>query len=198
MPNKQSAVYIQEYPDPAKLAEFLLELNDDSSYYEEFLDHKLKKEIRNTFLLEQLKSRQWKSSTNERSENYVNSYECYLCQKLNDQRRLVSSGIAESPKYANNDHYRCPLPTNPRTKRINLDNPWSTVFYQARLESDILTDNIVSGGRNISPMLLNKLTLSRARYELRKLRKASKRSLRRQRYHRKRALVPEKYRKNGG
>ncbi|XP_041930781.1 alpha-(1,3)-fucosyltransferase 11 [Alosa sapidissima] len=117
LPNSHSAVIVDDFPSPRKLAEFIMALDGDDTEYSRYLEFKTPSKITNLRLLEGLESREW--GVNDMSKpNYLNGFECYVCDQEN--KRLAAEKAHQqnpelhappSPKTANNSHMGCPLPS---------------------------------------------------------------------------------------
>ncbi|XP_046752653.1 alpha-(1,3)-fucosyltransferase 10 [Diprion similis] len=140
LPNKNSAVSVRDFAGPKELANFLLLLATDESRYREYISHKisrnLNERITNPRLRNALRNRD-KSVPNEFG-NYVQSFECLVCQRSFDN---ANSYIV------NKEHYNCPLPVNPLTNTVDRSNFWVDEFIVGRCKAKLLAQLVL---RNIS------------------------------------------------
>ncbi|XP_028816507.1 GDP-fucose protein O-fucosyltransferase 4 [Denticeps clupeoides] len=116
LPDSHSAVLVDDFPSPQKLAEFLLALDADDAAYERYLRFKSPGKITNARLLQGMQDREW--GVNDMSKpNYLNGFECFVCDQENKRlaaerkhRRDPQLHPAPPPKMATNSHMGCPMP----------------------------------------------------------------------------------------
>lgn len=116
MPASRSAIFIDDFPSPRELADYLRSLDEDDEAYRRYLEFKQPDRVTNTDLLEALESREW--GVNDMSKpNYLNGFECYVCDQENTRlaaerayRKAPEQSPPPQPKIANNGHMGCPLP----------------------------------------------------------------------------------------
>lgn len=116
LPNEHSAILIDDFTSPQELAKFILDLDEDDAKYLRYLEYKTPGKVTNLRLLEGLQNREW--GINDMSKpNYLNGFECYVCDRENERltaakmhRRDPDKYAAPEPKMANNTHMGCPLP----------------------------------------------------------------------------------------
>ncbi|XP_061091314.1 alpha-(1,3)-fucosyltransferase 11 [Conger conger] len=116
LPNDRSAVLIDDFPSPRKLAEHLRALDSDDAEYTRFLEYKDPRRVTNGRLLERLENREW--GVNDMSKpNYLNGFECFVCDQENRRlaaerahRRNPGQHPPPEPRMANSSHMGCPLP----------------------------------------------------------------------------------------
>ncbi|GAB6028511.1 hypothetical protein CHUAL_002662 [Chamberlinius hualienensis] len=101
IPTPKSVILIDDFSSAKELAEHLLKLDSNDTLYEESLIFKLPEVgITNKYLVQHLHNRKW-------GINFVESFQCYLCDQLTEiQNHQVI-------KTANSSHFGCPLPSMP-------------------------------------------------------------------------------------
>ncbi|XP_078718196.1 GDP-fucose protein O-fucosyltransferase 4 [Lampetra fluviatilis] len=116
LPASPSAVLVDDFATPHDLAQFLLRLDANDTEYLEYLKFKEPDGITNGFLASTMEAREW--GVNDLSKpNYLNGFECYVCNAVNEHGRAVrahraapQAHAAPRPRSAKNDHLGCPEP----------------------------------------------------------------------------------------
>lgn len=113
MPNNNSVIVAQDFESPEDLANYIHFLNENDKKYEEFLKHKLRGGITNSFLVNHLRSREWQSHPSGSPEsgdvNMFLGFECYVCKQIHliSRDRLLNSSFSRT---ANISHTGCQEP----------------------------------------------------------------------------------------
>lgn len=110
LPNKKSAILLQDYPTPELLSEHINELIANDDLYEEYLEHKTKGIISNKHLIEATKARPYQTSLS----NVMDEFSCFLCNKLHE-----SKDRPLPHRVINRSHFNCPLPISALTLNLN-------------------------------------------------------------------------------
>ncbi|XP_055544913.1 alpha-(1,3)-fucosyltransferase B isoform X2 [Wyeomyia smithii] len=134
-PNPNSAILINDFQNPAELAEYVLKLSNNEEEYVDFLKHKMTDfyPISNQLLVDII----YKNDINyvrEREKRSLAEFECYVC--LNVMERPV--------KLANQRELFCDLPFYPPGNVTYKAEPRVSTFLQrARSDSSLLRRRIV-------------------------------------------------------
>lgn len=110
LPNKKSAILLQDYPTPELLSEHINELMTNDELYEEYLEHKTKGIISNKHLIEATKARPYQTSLSK----VMDEFSCFLCNKLHESKNRPLPHRA-----INRSHFNCPLPISALTLNVN-------------------------------------------------------------------------------
>ncbi|XP_077465325.1 GDP-fucose protein O-fucosyltransferase 4 [Stigmatopora argus] len=117
MPNNHSVIFIDDFPSPRALADFLRFLDENDTEYAHYLEFKNIRSVTNARLLEALETREW--GVNDMSKpNYLNGFECYVCDRENARltaeranRKTPETDPYPKAKIASSAHMGCPLPS---------------------------------------------------------------------------------------
>ncbi|GJQ77277.1 hypothetical protein Trydic_g20701 [Trypoxylus dichotomus] len=123
LPNKRSAILIEEFPDMKALAKYLHTLDADDKLYSEYLEHKLgsseDERITNKFLLDNMKMQ----------KTSILDFECFVCNAIHS--KIPKSTI---------NVYDCPTPVD----HFNVENTWKQHWDMGRCQNKVLDDVIVN------------------------------------------------------
>ncbi|XP_019357977.1 PREDICTED: alpha-(1,3)-fucosyltransferase 11 isoform X1 [Gavialis gangeticus] len=116
MPDNLSIILVDDFGSPQELAEYLHFLDRNGEEYLKYLEFKKPGGIKNQFLVQSLKSREW--GVNDMTlPNYLNGFECFVCDKVNEQMKAErehrkNHGKVKAPKphIAHFTHMGCPMP----------------------------------------------------------------------------------------
>lgn len=101
-----SIILADDFDSPKALAEFLLELDKDDTRYDQYLSFK-ETGVTNQLLLDHFHRRQWVVDEVGEGENFIDGFECFVCNKLYERRKVF-----KPPQIvANSSHYHCLSPT---------------------------------------------------------------------------------------
>lgn len=102
-PNNKSVIYIEDFPNARVLAEFLMNLNDNSTEYLSYVTHKSQRRIDNQMLLKHLVTRHYSHRGDQPNEesSLIHKFECFVCRQLHWNA---------TQQTATKRHYNCPLP----------------------------------------------------------------------------------------
>ncbi|PSN48437.1 Alpha-(1,3)-fucosyltransferase 10 [Blattella germanica] len=144
LPNNNSAIIASDFKSPKELADFLHVLNKDNNLYKSFLQHKLARsddKITNTQLLYALQSRKWGIDNDFEKGNFIEHFECFICE--HEHKKIISktSNIMSVSK----DHYNCPVPLSSLSKKKDTKNWWVDQWYMGRCEARVLKKFIELG-----------------------------------------------------
>ena len=109
MPNNKSIILVDNFKSPRDLAEFIKQLDQNDREYLHYLEFK-SKGITNERLLKFMNNRPWGHHFEEL--NYVTGFECFVCDRLHENKKRVSEGLPKKQFLASQDHYGCPRPKN--------------------------------------------------------------------------------------
>ncbi|XP_017121277.1 alpha-(1,3)-fucosyltransferase B [Drosophila elegans] len=101
-PNKKSAIFVNDFPHPRALAQYLVELADNQTEYDSYRQHKLnwRNPISNKILLHNLVTRQYHIGDSSPGGSLFDKFECAVCNYVINTARNVR---------ANSRHYNCPV-----------------------------------------------------------------------------------------
>ena len=108
LPDRNSAVVVNNYKSPKELAEFLKYLDSNDEAYEKYVKFK-KVGVTNTRLLDRMKHREWGVNDYTRI-NFIDGFECLVCNRIHENIRARKEGRSQTPHIAEADHYSCPRP----------------------------------------------------------------------------------------
>ena len=100
LPTDLSAIHIDDFADPAVLAEFLLNLHQNDAEYSAYLQHKptYNKDkyslITNDNLIQAMTERTWGVSDKDQMSkgNFVEKFECLVCARVAQNREMGAIG----------------------------------------------------------------------------------------------------------
>lgn len=98
----KSVILADDFSSPQELASFISMLDTNDTLYNEYLDYKYNG-IKNSFLTSELSSRIW-GLNNEEKVDFIQSFECYLCDKMYNLKNSSLYHIADRK------HMNCPQP----------------------------------------------------------------------------------------
>ncbi|EDW78074.1 uncharacterized protein Dwil_GK24808 [Drosophila willistoni] len=146
-PQNKSAIYVDDFPNAAALAEYLLFLADNQTEYDSYRQHKLNSanNIDNKRLIENIMTRYYQiDETQKEGSSLFQKFECAMCQRL-----------ASSEKYKSADvrHYECPLPPI-HAPLSNKQEPhhaedWRSMMEVGRCQAQLL-DNFFQANRSFT------------------------------------------------
>ena len=106
-PNDHSIILVDDFSSPQVLANYLLDLDKNDTEYEKYLEYKIEGII-NQRLLEHMNRREWAvTDMTGLRFNPIEGFECYVCNKVHEQKRNMKQGIEQSPDIANISHFNC-------------------------------------------------------------------------------------------
>ena len=158
LPNNHSAILINDFKNGAKhLADFLNTLNENDSEYEKYLEYKTKQKIDNEYLLSLLSERKWSPITQSARGNFIDGFECFVCERLHENVEREKRGEALTTHQANKTHYGCPIPQRFNENGIWLrgegdtnheesDNIFRFSYESANCEQKIFFDDYLNNG----------------------------------------------------
>lgn len=109
-PDNHSAIEVLDFKNPKELAKYLLELNENDEEYDKYLKFKKKDGVTNKILLDLMKNREWGIDNDLYRPNYINVFECLVCERLHENMERVKNQKPLIKYQANKDHYGCPKP----------------------------------------------------------------------------------------
>ena len=139
LPDNKSAILVDKFESPEKLAAYLKQLASDDTEYDKYLEYK-RTGVSNKFLIKTMEEREWGVNDYQRL-NFISGFECFICNRIHantkadNKRRYVASA----------EHYNCPMP-KPYKNAFFASNKWyvdswKSAVYQAR----VLHDLVLSG-----------------------------------------------------
>ncbi|CAL4235795.1 unnamed protein product, partial [Meganyctiphanes norvegica] len=134
LPNKNSIVDVRDFKDPLELAKFLYKIIQNDTLYDSYLEHKTYGVITNDLLYNTMESRQWGIDNDFLRGNFIEHFECYVCDKVISEHSSTKPGKLKATRA----HYGCPEP--PSAPNGNVDNSsfWVEQWHKARVEASLL------------------------------------------------------------
>lgn len=122
LPNKKSAILIEDFATPQLLSAHIDDLMQNDDLYEEYLEHKTKGIVRNQNILNEI---------NERPHqiDFVkvhNEFSCFLCEKLHKINEM------EPYRVINKQHYNCVPSKSALTLKLNPENVGYNTFMLSK------------------------------------------------------------------
>lgn len=124
MPNRKSAILLENFPTPKLLSEHIDKLLQDDELYEEYLEHKTKGIIRNQNILKEIIARPYQ--TEEASS--FRRFQCFICDKLHNYENIPKNRLI------NKRHYNCPTPISVLTQKVNPSNMYVTMLHPVKFD----------------------------------------------------------------
>lgn len=137
IPNNKSIIIAQEFQSPRHLAEYLHFLSENSTAYNEHLQHKLNTQIDNKVMVENYQKYRKKI----KGETFISEFECIICLKIHNKEQGTG----------NKSHFNCPPPVSILDNKYNSSNWWHQDYFTSKCAADLLRSFI---DRNIP---LNKM-----------------------------------------
>lgn len=135
LPNKKSAILLEDFPTPKVLADHVNKLLEDDDLYETYIEHKIKQMVTNGNLLKELNERSYQLD----SLKTVRKFECYVCEMLH--KRL--KGDYKS-YIVTKSHYDCPKPLSALTLSVNPLNSWAHSWEYNKGEAEKIYKRIMN------------------------------------------------------
>lgn len=139
LPNKKSAILLQDYPTTELLSEHINELMANDGLYEEYLEHKTRGIISNKYLIEATKARPYQTSLS----NVMTEFACFLCNKLYESKKRPLPH-----RVINRRHFNCPLPISALTLNVNPRTNYTkrilSIFNESALLYNVNSSDIVT------------------------------------------------------
>ncbi|XP_071128594.1 alpha-(1,3)-fucosyltransferase 10-like [Mytilus edulis] len=136
LPNKKSAVVINDFDDVEKLAAFIKYLDRNDTAYEEYLQYKEPGGLKNTFLIDSVNKREWSKYHDQTKPFYslFSGFECYICEEMHKNIDTIKSGKVLPIKIAKLDHYGCPPPKrfSDKGQYTVIDPRFSYFWYEGK------------------------------------------------------------------
>ena len=108
-PGNQSLILATNFSSPKELAKYLLHLDEHDEEYDKYLSYK--KGVTNERLLDHMKKRNYDINYETRTKpNMVDSFQCYVCDRMHERRKRIERGETLEPIVANKTHYNTYLP----------------------------------------------------------------------------------------
>ncbi|XP_066093226.1 alpha-(1,3)-fucosyltransferase 10 isoform X1 [Saccopteryx bilineata] len=142
LPSNRSAILVSDFSHPRELARYIRQLDSEDRLYEAYLEWKLKGEISNQRLLAALRERTW-GVQDVNQDNYIDAFECMVCNKVWDNIRLQEKGLPPKRWKADATHLSCPEPTVFAFSPVasswrSLREMWIPSFKQSKREAQAL------------------------------------------------------------
>ncbi|GAB1601209.1 alpha-(1,3)-fucosyltransferase 10-like [Argonauta hians] len=152
LPDKKSAIIIDDFDTPESLAKYLHFLNENDTEYEKYLQWK-KTGITNNYLKKLMAQREWHSTDGTITYNgisYVEGFQCFVCQRIHNNLRLEKQGKQPLTYQATVEHYGCPAPIqfNAKSQRVDSEK-WMYEWQHQKMIANKLRDS-VDHGQNFS------------------------------------------------
>ncbi|XP_035432245.2 alpha-(1,3)-fucosyltransferase 10 [Spodoptera frugiperda] len=136
LPNKKSAILLEDYPTPKKMFEHIQVLLHNDRLYEEYLEHKTKQLITNQRLLDEHSFRPYQYD----GVKIIDKFECFICERLHDK---INGQIGVH--IVNKSHYDCPKPLSALTLKVNPDNTWVYSWEYAKSSAESIYERVING-----------------------------------------------------
>ena len=108
-PANHSIIVAEDFESPERLASYLHYLDQNDREYEQYLEFK-RTGVTNPLLLKRAHERGWVVDYIEEGINFIDGFECFVCDKVHQRLRVESEGQKPSPLIARHSHYDCPIP----------------------------------------------------------------------------------------
>ena len=148
-PSNHSIILIDDFKSPKELAEYLLYLDKNDEEYMKYLEYK-NTGITNDRLAKAMKEREWKVTISDYSDkNMVESYECFVCDKVHERQRKEREGVPLDPIVANQSHYDCKFPelsvATTSISRFGETEFWRQVAKRSEYQANAIGPAITAG-----------------------------------------------------
>lgn len=168
MPNNHSAIFVNEFPSPKDLAQYLIELDKDDSKYNEYLRHH-KNGIENDWLTETINNRKWKYYGEADKVNFIHrmfaGFECDLCDFVINRKEAINQSKSDQSKPASNESTNpvgimgCPEPMTSISDiptSVNRSVSYWEGLYEAQALKNMLLNNEIDSKQFESKYLRRK------------------------------------------
>ena len=108
-PTNHSIIVAGDFENPQELAKYLQYLDQNDREYERYLEFK-RTGVTNPLLLGTLRVREWVVDYIEQGINFIEGFECYVCDRVHQILQLESEGVASPHLVASGNHYNCVMP----------------------------------------------------------------------------------------
>ncbi|KAK7004883.1 alpha-(1 3)-fucosyltransferase 10 [Biomphalaria glabrata] len=155
LPSNNSAIILENFKSAEHLGAYLGNLNAQDDKYEVYRTWK-SNGISNDNLRNVMRTRTWGPTSDSHwtpgYKNFIEEYECYLCQKIYEMDLLKSQGSKPPPKTANLSHYGCPKPLKfDSMGRYNKEGGWQNFWsgqWMQKNKEGVTLKSCVSKGKN--------------------------------------------------
>lgn len=103
-PTEHSIIVADDFESPRALADYLLQLDDDDSEYNKYLEFK-RTGVTNQHLLDHLNNREW-TIDNVDGNDFIDGFQCFVCDELHKRRNAQTP----LPLMADGRHCECLVP----------------------------------------------------------------------------------------
>ncbi|XP_012559412.1 alpha-(1,3)-fucosyltransferase 10 isoform X1 [Hydra vulgaris] len=147
LPDDHSAIIVDDFNSPKDLADYINFVDSNSTVYEQYLEYKTIG-LRNPILNKALSERQWGVKSFYRM-SYVTGFECYVCDQIHSNLKLMQEGKLPIKHQATFEHYGCPKPEKYNYSDIPgaFDwerNIWLWEYEKAKKNSVLLKEKVYS------------------------------------------------------
>lgn len=105
LPSNHSIILIDDFESPQALAEYLKYLDENDEEYNKYFTYK-EQGITNTLLIDHMSKREWFINDDTGMKlNFINGFECHVCNNIHKRKRLLAQGQPLPPQIANRSHY---------------------------------------------------------------------------------------------
>lgn len=122
LPNEKSAILIEDFSTPMLLSEHIDDLMQNDDLYEEYLEHKTKRLIRNQNIINEINKRPYQVDYGLLDHEF----KCFLCEKLHQMNET------EPYRVVNKRHYNCPPSKSALTHKANPSNIGHHIFKASK------------------------------------------------------------------
>ena len=108
-PTNGSIIVADDFAGPKELADYLNHLDKNDKEYEQYLEFK-RSGVTNPLLLGHMHTRKWVVDYIEEGINFIDGFECHVCDQIHRRLRLEAEGLDPLPRAASGAHYNCMVP----------------------------------------------------------------------------------------
>ncbi|XP_062340703.1 alpha-(1,3)-fucosyltransferase 10 isoform X1 [Osmerus eperlanus] len=142
LPGNMSAIVVDVDKPPEKLADYLKRLDENDEEYLTYLGWKLKREVSNPALINELQGRQW-GVQDLTQENYIDVFECMVCNRVWENIHRCKKGLAPKAWQGEENHLQCPPPrrfdfSTASGNRTSMRRIWRPSYEQSKKEAGAL------------------------------------------------------------
>ena len=134
-----------------ELVALLKRLNQSDSEYDKYLTFK-DTGVTNKLLRNLTESRSWGVNNDFSKPNFIEEFECFVCQRLHENEKRIHQGKKPLQHIASREHYGCPKPTSFRDRpegnlQLMTNTNWELEWIMARYKARLIRDWIKQGKR---------------------------------------------------
>ena len=144
VPTEHSVIYADDFDSPRALAKYLRYLESNRTAYDEYLTFKKGAPI-NQRLVNRFRGQE--SNEQQPEINFIEKFNCYICEKLSELLEARKQNRYIKPKTADITHYNCEIPRK-QLPEIPLDDyfDWYGVYKHGYDEAKRIRDMVLNNG----------------------------------------------------